>query len=155
MSENENEESPGGEDRFDELRAQTLTQLQAFIGLVERTGAEIPVILIVSGREVHGHLTPYRRFQGFIKEFFDAVEEGKPLTATEAGPIPHEEIDELLDEREELDSGEEEADIAYKSFVLRDATVRTGVPATNLQRNYLVLDATSVDGMSLGEPSYE
>lgn len=128
--------------------------LQAFIRLAEHGGAELPVSLLIGGREVYGYLTPYSRFGGFLEELRDMVQNGnrQELPAMEAGPISREEAEAIHGEWADQEP-EELAELEYATFVVRDATIRTGVPAAAVQRNFLVVKASSVDAVSLGVPS--
>jgi hypothetical protein len=128
-----------------------MRNLYIYLRLVEATGSEVGVTLLVSGVLITGILTPWARYTAWTKEItMRAVHERGPqgLPDVPMGPITPE-ITERVRAQWKADAAEagmnpDDFEPEYREFALRDVEIRAGMKPLWAKAPYLVLATSEV-----------
>lgn len=131
-----------------------------WVELVESTGIEMPVTLLVSGAVLVGTLTPWLRYAMWQQEVsMRATHEVGELVlpVMKIGPISKEltkKIAESWEERKltrsippDSENEDNQQELSFPEFALRDAEIRIGIPRTWRRYPFLVVRANAVQAM--------
>lgn len=123
---------------------------------VERSGLDFPVTLMVSGVRVSGMLTSTYFYGEWVSSHMEMlrVSGRSPLPIEETVDSPSAEQRERAgDSYERRYPTEEEEPETFDHICIRNATVETGVGAYWRTHPFLLINADSVDAMTLGAPA--
>jgi hypothetical protein len=131
-----------------------------WVELVESTGIEMPVTLLVSGAVLVGTLTPWLRYAMWQQEVsLRATHEvgSLGLPVMKIGPISRDlamQIAESWEERKltrslppDYENEDNQRELTFPEFALRDAEIRIGIPQTWRRYPFLVVRANTVQAM--------
>jgi hypothetical protein len=127
--------------------------VQRYIRLVESAGQELAVTIMVGGVVITGMLTPWDRYQTWQKEVLmrAARAGGKAILPSDPmAPISPTESERARGKwdqklREEgVDADDEDVEVVFRNFAVRDARVEAGVPMNWVTYPYLAVNAEAV-----------
>lgn len=133
--------------------------VDVWLRLVNRTGSEIPVTLLVSGKRITGFLTPLERFRSWEREVLaraSRTAEGFSFPSEGLGPITPEmskKVQDLWPELERDLESEPSSTAGFTYLCIRDATMHEVVPVASSHFPMLLIAAPAVEGFMPGKQS--
>ena len=129
--------------------------------LVEATGTDLGVTLLVSGVRIHGVMTSVWHYDAWIRHtLMIGVELGSMQGETTIDPPSREERQQAIDDLKDTvlrETGTHDSAftavvkaMSFPRIALRNAEVQTGVAAYWSKHPYLLINADHVDAITLG-----
>jgi hypothetical protein len=123
------------------------------VRVVEQTGSEAAVTLLVQGAIVTGMLTPRTRYDAWVQEVTARAgfQGGRTKLRGLMGPITEEQSD-AIREKYERRHPDGPPDDGFDLFALRNATIQAGAAMHGPTFPYLLINAYNVGAYTMGTP---